>query len=132
MPHADLEQALYLASQRFTDKPEWLVLATSYGTYLAHVAEPALNVELERIVALAAAAAGHHERRASEYQLGRLLYGVTFAEQGFVIATFVTEEWVLSLKFGTASAAVLARSLEILPHACRPLLDVWDSDHAGG
>jgi hypothetical protein len=127
MQQADLENALHRVQEQFTVQPEWLVLATTAGLYLAHVASPNMITELDRIVALAAAAAGHHERRAMEYGLGRLQYGLTFAERGFVIAAFVSEDWVLSLKFNTASTAVLSDILQALPDACRPLRDLWEN-----
>lgn len=123
---SDMKKALHLVWEQFIEKPEWLVLATVEGLYLAHVAAPDMIIELERIAALAAAAAGHHERRAMEYQLGRLRYGLTFAEHGFVIAAFVAEDWVLSLKFNTTSTIVLANTLQRLPAAYRPLCDLWE------
>jgi uncharacterized membrane protein len=50
-----------------------------------------------------------------EHYLGTCLYGLTFADKGFVITAFVGNSWVLSLKFLQANLTVLASTLQAIP-----------------
>lgn len=117
----EMQQALQHSFDRFTHRPQWLVLATVLGDYLGHVAQPNETVEIDRAAALAGAAGGHHERIAMEHRLGELHFGLTVAEDGFAIAAFVGSGWVACMKFTKAN---LAETLGMLPEALAPLIQL--------
>jgi hypothetical protein len=117
-------QALAQCYDRFVHKPQWLVLATAVGEHLGHFIQPGTSIEPDRVTALAAAAAGHHERRAMEFQLGSVQYGLSFGTTGFEVVVFLVREWVLSLKFAESDRAILIDTLQILPEAVDPLIQL--------
>lgn len=119
--NSDIQQALQHSFNRFTHRPEWLVLATVIGDYLDHVALPTVTVEIDRAAALAGAAGGHHERIAMEHGLGALHFGLTVADNGFTIAAFVGSGWVVCMKFIGAN---LTETLGMLPEALAPLVQL--------
>jgi hypothetical protein len=108
-------QGLLNSDELFSPKPQWLVLATVDGAYLAHLVRPDTQIEVDRIALLAAGAVGHHERRTMEHDLGALRYGLTFADNGFVITAFTGNNWVLSLMFNEANLTTLISTLQVLP-----------------
>jgi hypothetical protein len=111
----DIDQALQRSYDLFSPKPQWLVLATVTGDYLGRLVQPNISIEIDRLTALAAAAAGHHERVAMEHDLQPVRYGLTFADNGFVITAFVGSERVLSLQFTEANLDALMKTLQVLP-----------------
>jgi len=117
----EMQQALQHSFDRFTHRPQWLVLATVIGDYLDHIALPTATVEIDRAAALAGAAGGHHERIAMEHGLGALHFGLTVGDDGFVIAAFVGSGWVACMKFTKAN---LAETLGMLPEALAPLIQL--------
>jgi hypothetical protein len=108
-------QGLLNSDELFSPKPQWLVLATVDGAYLGHLVRPDTQIEIDRIALLAAGAVGHHERRAMEHDLGALQYGLTFADNGFVITAFTGNNWVLSIMFNEANLIALMSTLQVLP-----------------
>ncbi|MBZ0282375.1 MAG: hypothetical protein K8L97_16660 [Anaerolineae bacterium] len=117
----DMHQALQHSFDRFTHRPQWLVLATVLGDYLGHVAQPNVTVEIDRAAALGGAAGGHHERITMEHGLGAVQFGLTVGDDGFVIAAFVGSGWVLCMKFTGAS---LPETLGTLPDALVSLVQL--------
>ena len=115
--NSEIYQVLLNIDKLFSPKPHWLVLATADGFYLGHLAQPDQWLDTQRIVALSAGAVGHHERRTMEHDLGTLRYGLTFADNGFVITAFTGNDWVLSLMFKEANLAALISTLQVLPDA---------------
>ena len=119
--NGEIYQALLQSDALFIPKTQWLVLATVHGEYLGHLAKPGTAIEIDRIALLAAGASGHHERRTMEHDLGAVRYGLTFAENGFVITAFTGNNWVLSLMFKEANLAVLMSTLQVLPEVVENL-----------
>lgn len=120
--HTDIDQALHQSHDLFSPKPQWLMLATVHGEAVKYIGQPDVAIELDRISALAAAAAGHHERLTTEYNLGTPSYGVTIGGNGLVIMAFIGTNWVLVLKFQEASTNVLMNTLRVLPTIIYKLL----------
>lgn len=115
------DRALHHSYETLPHKPRWLALSTVTGEHLGHYFQPAVQVEIDRITALAAAAAGHHERRSMEHALGAARWGITLAERGFVVTAFVTSEWILSLMFAETDLAALMDTLQALPEVAERL-----------
>ncbi len=111
----DIQQTLDYCKTLFAVPPQWLVLSTVRGEYVGHVILSEAHIEIERIVALSAGAAGHYERHAMEYRLGSAHYGLTLAEAGFVIYAFVGKERILCLLFKDATLTTLTAVLRDMP-----------------
>ncbi|MBI1279824.1 MAG: hypothetical protein GC179_16975 [Anaerolineaceae bacterium] len=113
--NSEIDRILHQSHDSFTDKPQWLVIATIHGDYVGHLVQADTSIELDRVIALVAAGAGHHERYADEYNLGTLRFGLTYANKGFVVTAFTGHKWVLCLKFTEANLTVLMNALQVLP-----------------